>query len=317
MDMKGDNLDPRPRHPIGVTSRRTGIPQDLIRAWERRYCVVSPGRTDTGRRLYSDRDVRTLFLLKRLVDGGRRISDVVAMSLAELEAQAEEDREAVAVPPAGSRAGNGHRLEAAVDAALRMDREALEDILAEAALSMSAPDMRQKLLSPLLFEVGERWRDGSLRVAHEHLATSIVRAFVDGMRKRVPDRGSRPKILVTTPVGEEHELGALMAAVAAEEVGWDAVYMGGGLPAEEIGAAVRHVGARAVGLSVIYGDEARVADELRAVDRFLPEGVALLVGGRAAANLSNVITEIGARAVTDLREFQSRLDAILSGSDKG
>jgi DNA-binding transcriptional MerR regulator/methylmalonyl-CoA mutase cobalamin-binding subunit len=313
--MKSDKLDNNPRHPIGVVSRRTGIPQDLIRAWERRYGVVSPGRTDTRRRLYSDTDVRRLLLLKRLVDGGRRISDVANMPLAELEALAEEDREAVVSQPlAGRGSGGGHPLEAAIDAALRMDREALEDILTEAALAMSPADLRQKLLSPLLVEVGERWRAGSLRVAHEHLATSIVRTFVEGMRRRTVDRSGRPKIVITTPVGEEHELGALMAALAAEEVGWDAVYMGAALPAEEIGAAVRHLGARAVGLSLVHADEARLADELRSIHRYLSDDVALLVGGRAATSFSDVIREIGAHPVADMLEFQSQLDGILGRS---
>jgi hypothetical protein len=55
--MKMDSEEQKPRHPIGVVSRRTGLGQDVIRAWERRYGAVVPQRTDTGRRLYTDEDV--------------------------------------------------------------------------------------------------------------------------------------------------------------------------------------------------------------------------------------------------------------------
>src|SRR5918993_3366876 len=73
------------RHPIGVVARRTGLKPDLIRAWERRYGAVAPGRTDTRRRFYSDADISRLLLLKRVVDTGRSIGQVANLSNEELE----------------------------------------------------------------------------------------------------------------------------------------------------------------------------------------------------------------------------------------
>jgi methylmalonyl-CoA mutase cobalamin-binding domain/chain len=298
------------RHPIGVVARRTGLAQDLIRAWERRYGVVEPERTETGRRLYTDEDVRVLLLLKRLVDGGRRISDVAGMPLATLEKLASEDREAAVTPTVAAPPDGQARLEAAVDAATQLDRGRLEGILAEAALSMSAPEMRQKLIAPLLMEIGERWRKGAIRVAHEHLATSIVRAFVDGMRNRSTNGNNRPRILIATTAGQRHELGALMAAAAAEEVGWEAIYLGASLPAEEIGAAARQSNAFAVGLSMVFRDDVHMVDELRAIRRYLSREVALVVGGRATEALEDILEEIGAYRVTDMLAFQTLLDDI-------
>jgi methanogenic corrinoid protein MtbC1 len=207
-------------------------------------------------------------------------------------------------------------LEAAVDAAARLDGDRLNAVLFEAALAMSAPEMRQKLIAPLLTEIGERWREGTVRVAHEHLAASIVRAFVDGMRTRSTNGDKRPKILVTTTSGQRHELGALMAAVAAEEVGWEAIYLGPSLPAEEIGAAARQSNARAVGLSLVYRDDVRMAEELRAIRRYLADDVALVVGGRAAAELEDVIAGLGGYRVGDMVEFQSLLDSIRGSVDE-
>src|SRR5947208_15218323 len=90
-----------PRHPIGVVARRTGLKPDLIRAWERRYGAVTPGRTETRRRFYSDEDIERLLLLRRAVNTGRGISQVAGLSDAELEALIEaEPAPAVYAQPA-------------------------------------------------------------------------------------------------------------------------------------------------------------------------------------------------------------------------
>jgi DNA-binding transcriptional MerR regulator/methylmalonyl-CoA mutase cobalamin-binding subunit len=314
--MQTDSEDTKPRHPIGVVSRRTGLGQDVIRAWERRYGVVVPKRTDTGRRLYSDEDLRHLLLLKRVVNGGRRISDIAALSAGELENLASEDQVTAPQEVIRMPVDTEAPLEAAVDAVAQLDGDRLEAILTEAALAMSAPEMRQKLIAPLLTEIGERWRAGTVRVAHEHLASSIVRAFVDGMRDRSTNGTGRPKILITTTSGQRHEIGALMAAAAAEEVGWEAIYLGASMPAEEIGAAARQSGARVVGLSLVYRDDVRMVEELRAIRRYLEDDVTLVVGGRAAVELEDIIAELGGHRVGDMPEFQSLLDTIRQSGDE-
>lgn len=307
-----------PRHPIGVVSNRTGIPPDLLRAWERRYGAVEPQRTETGRRLYSDLDIRRLGLLKRLVGAGRRISDVAALALDTLEAMAAEDDEArsrsLRAPVTGREIEPRGRVEAALDAAMRLDKTGLERVLTEASLSLSAPEMRREVIVPLLHEIGERWREGSVRVVHEHLASVIVRKFVDGQRDR-SNGEPRPRIIVTTPVGQQHELGALMVAAAAEEVGWEAVYLGANLPAEEIGTAARQLDARVVAISVVYKSDVRhLADELRTIRRCLGPDVTLLVGGRAAPAISDVVIEVGGIVVSGVGDFLSRLDAEFGAS---
>jgi DNA-binding transcriptional MerR regulator/methylmalonyl-CoA mutase cobalamin-binding subunit len=316
MIMKTDSGEKKSRHPIGVVSRRTGLGQDVIRAWERRYGVVMPQRTDTGRRLYSDEDVRYLLLLKRVVDGGRRISDVAGLSTGELENLARDDHAAAPQESVRMPVGAEAPLETALDAAARLDGERLKSILSEAALAMSAPEMRRMLIAPLLTEIGERWREGTVRVAHEHLATIIVRTFVDGTRTHSINGDNRPKILITTTSGQRHELGALMATVAAEEVGWEAIYLGANLPAEEIGAAARQSKARAVGLSLVYRDDLRTVEELRAIRRYLADDVVLVVGGRAAAELEDVIVDLGGHRIDDMLEFQSLLDSIRGSVDE-
>src|SRR5687768_1892912 len=104
--MKSNTSTPgtQPRHPIGVVARRTGLKPDLIRAWERRYGAVEPGRTDTRRRFYSDADIHRLLLLRQVVKTGRGIGQVAQLSNEDLEALIAEEPVA-ASPGSGTPAG--------------------------------------------------------------------------------------------------------------------------------------------------------------------------------------------------------------------
>jgi DNA-binding transcriptional MerR regulator/methylmalonyl-CoA mutase cobalamin-binding subunit len=313
--MSKPDLDLTPRHPIGVVSNRTGVAPDLLRAWERRYGAVVPHRTETGRRLYSDRDIKRLSLLRRLVAGGRRISDVAGLGLEQLVETAEEDRRAMARDPetsdeAAGITSNGY-LAAALDAVARLDSTALETVLSDAALSMSPIELRGEVITPLLREIGARWRTGSVRVVHEHLASAIIRAFVDGMRHRSTG-GSQPKVIVATPSGQRHELGALMAAAAAEEVGWEAIYFGADLAAEEIASGARQLAVGAVAVSIVYvADRYRLAEQLRNLRDAVGEAMPILVGGRAAPTVKQVLEEINATLVEDVADLQYQLEELM------
>lgn len=82
---------------IGAASRLTGISPDALRAWERRYSVVSPQRSPSGGRLYSSEDVARLRLLKQLVDAGDAIGEVANLEVQALRERMAETRR---VPPA-------------------------------------------------------------------------------------------------------------------------------------------------------------------------------------------------------------------------
>lgn len=73
------------RYPIQAVAARTGLTPPLLRAWERRYGVVEPDRGEGGERLYSDRQVHHLNLLRMLTQNGHRISRIAKLPTAELE----------------------------------------------------------------------------------------------------------------------------------------------------------------------------------------------------------------------------------------
>jgi DNA-binding transcriptional MerR regulator/methylmalonyl-CoA mutase cobalamin-binding subunit len=307
--METNETHTEPRHPIGVVSARTGIPQDLLRAWEKRYNAVVPQRGSTGRRLYSDADIEKLRLLKRAVAAGRRISDVAALGTAELhDLVAEDASETGPVSATAAKPTKGDDyLEVALDALEQLDKNRLEQTLSDAAVSLSAPAMRESVIAPLMHTIGERWHEGSIRIVHEHLASAIVRAFMSNLGNGSTSP-TAPSLLITTPAGQRHELGALLAAAAAEEYGWNVFYLGPDLPAEEIAAAVRQLQPRAIALSVVYQNgNLQIQEELRKLRRYVDPAVDIIVGGRAVSALQPFLKDIGVKCVEDLTEFQKEL----------
>ena len=304
-----------PRHPIRVVSARTGLPQDVIRIWERRYRCVCPPRGTTGRRLYTDEDVERLRLLKQAVCAGRRISDVADLETERLRALVSEDHlQATADAGVVSTVDPGQPralLDEAIDALENLDRYRLHRVLSDASVEMSGPEFRQQLVVPLLSAIGRRWQEGTLRIVHEHLATTIIRSFISAPRN--PALAPRaPRIIVTTPAGQYHELGAIMACAVAEEMGWDAVYLGAALPAEEIAAAVKQIGAKAVALSLCYREsDSRVLEELNRLRHLLDDEIPIFVGGKAAGGMRERLGESGINCPADLTEFRSALQIIV------
>jgi MerR family transcriptional regulator, light-induced transcriptional regulator len=302
-------------HPIQVVTRRTGLSADVIRVWERRYSAVQPARLLSGRRHYSDADIERLNLLRRATELGRRIGEVAQIpmsTLARLVADDESavaymaERPAAAAPIAGVA---GQYLVACLTAVHNMDASALDKTLSDAAVALSLPVLLEHVIGPLMNEVGERWHSGELRVSHEHLATAGVRSFLGGIAATSNMTGRGPSVVITTPAGQDHELGALMVAVTAASNGWNAVYLAPNTPSSEIAATVVRNGAKVVAMSIAYpADDPRIPDELRRLHRQLPEDVTLLVGGRAAASYEKVLTEIGATQLSTLDKFRQALE---------
>jgi DNA-binding transcriptional MerR regulator/methylmalonyl-CoA mutase cobalamin-binding subunit len=305
-----------PRHPIGLVARRTGLKPDLIRAWERRYNAVAPGRSSTRRRFYSDADIERLQLLRRVVRTGRGIGQVARLGDDELRALLAEEpveelpRRAPPFPEASGEVADAY-LSLCVAAAHRLDVAELEAQLERASVGLSRTNLLEKLLVPLMHRIGELWKEGSLRPAHEHMVSAVVRSFLGSMRGAYSTSGGAPHLVVTTPARQHHELGALIVAATAASEGWQVTYLGPDLPPEEIAAAAFQGSAQAVALSVTYPpDDPLLAEDLKRLRRLLGPGPALLVGGRSAGAYAPILAEIGATHTEDLSRLREELEAL-------
>jgi len=309
--VKGDSSYHECRHPIGVVCRRTGLKPDLLRAWEKRFGAVRPVRSSGNLRLYSDADIEKLQLLHGAIRGGRRIGQIAALTPEELEEMVASDSQNTAsVRTLRSRIRRQEiedRVTNCLAAVQDLDARELELQLEGAAVALSQPQLLSRVVAPLMERIGDLWNEGSLRVAHEHLASAAVRSFLAGMLSdNEPSRGA-PWALVCTPLHQAHEMGALIISVIAAFEGWGVTYLGPSLPAEEIAAAVLQKAPRVVALSIGYPpDDPRLPEEFRKLNRHL-EGAALLVGGNSAKAYGDVLEEVGAVLVKDLSQFREVL----------
>ncbi len=299
---------------IQLAARKSGLSTHLIRMWQKRYGAVTPERTDTNRRLYSDADIERLRLLRGAVEAGHRIGDVARLSDEDLRGLA-PDATPPLVPAEAPRPAGPFRADEAIGqgvaAALSMDGVRFQQVLAQASASFGFRAALEKFFAPLMQRIGELWREGALTAAHEHFASAAVRTFLLSSPRTFAGGGQPPTLVVVTPVGQLHEVGAVLAAAAAGDLGWKVVFLGSSLPAAEIaGAALQHR-ARAVALSIVYPpDDSQLGPELRLLRQALPADVRIIVGGRAAPEYAGVLAEVGAVLVRDLREFESALDDV-------
>ncbi|MBK7092550.1 MAG: cobalamin-dependent protein [bacterium] len=146
------------------------------------------------------------------------------------------------------------------------------------------------------------------------MATAIIRNHVGALLASMRYPINRPSIVVATPAGQLHELGALVVAVAAALEGWRPVFLGSNLPADEIAGAVQKSGARAIALSVVFPfDDSKLPAELSRLRRILPESVSIMIGGRTAEAYKDTIASIHAFRVTDIDTFRLQLELLRSG----
>ena len=264
---------------IGTVAELSGLTTHAIRVWERRYGALAPDRTSGNARLYSDADVERLRLLKRAVDHGHAIGQIARLEPAELER--------LAMPGEGTVKSTSSYVKELIEAGRKLDMVQAEQVLTRASAILPPRALVTDVMAPTLREIGDQWAAGRLCVASEHAASSLVRDRASGMLRAFATSGAVETVLATTPAGELHELGALLAAVIAATQGYRIAYVGPNLPAQEIALAARGAHAGVVLLSIVALDAKAALGEVAALERELGAETTLVIGGSQAAAIAS------------------------------
>jgi DNA-binding transcriptional MerR regulator len=271
----------------------TGINPATLRAWERRYNLIAPGRTGSGYRLYSDEDIAMLTRIKQLTDEGLTIGEAIAR-VRRACAPLASDAQAPAVTEVRAELR---------DALLRFDRTAA--IAAYDRAAHLPPERRsEEILLPIMRDLGDLWESESCTVAQEHFASGFVREKLSQMIGEL-DTGIAPgpeAILAGLP-GEQHELGLMASAVRLAGAGWKVVYLGANMPLEDIRRVARARRPAMLCVSVInrhgMDDFRDLAAELRAL---APRETAVVIGGGGVPQL-NGSTPAGVRLASSMSDL--------------
>ncbi|MES2177644.1 MAG: cobalamin-dependent protein [Gemmatimonadota bacterium] len=319
MQKPREQVAPSARHPIAVVSERTGLTQDVLRVWERRYAAVTPVRDAGGNRLYSDADVHRLTLLQSATRAGRSIGRLAHLPTRDIEELVREDSVARESRPAplGAVASPGWAEDVvltAIGLAQSLDGAAVEETLRRSAANLGIPAFIETIAAPLLRRVGDEWHAGRMTPAQEHLVSSLVHDILTGAMRAVFARPRAPRILVATPAGDRHAIGAALVGAAAAVEGWNVLYLGADLPSADIAAAAAAARVRVVAISVILVEGGRrVLDELASLRARLPNEVELVVGGNGVRAIARELLALNIRVEDSVGGLVAELRRISEG----
>jgi DNA-binding transcriptional MerR regulator len=226
-----DTPDGSPVLRIGELSRRLGVSDHLLRAWERRYGLLQPVRSAGGFRLYSEADELRVRRMQAHLTHGLSAAEAARAAIAE-DGPAEADLSPAAEPQLAAPAASE------LSAALRQALDAFDEPAAQAALDrlisdLSLPAALRDVVLPYLTELGERWERGTASVAQEHFASNILRGRLAGLA-RGWGSGHGPRAVLACPPGELHDLALMVFGIILNRNGWRIDYLGMSTPIEEL-----------------------------------------------------------------------------------
>jgi DNA-binding transcriptional MerR regulator len=249
---------------IGEFARRVGVSPELLRAWERRYGLLEPIRTDGGFRLYTSDDAGRVERMKRALEDG--------FSAAEAARRAR----ATERPPERALDDARDRL---VAAARSYDEGAVHAILDEAFAGFSLETVLQELILPALREIGTEWQQGTLDIGQEHFASNLIRERLLATA-RLWGRGGGPLAILACAPGERHDIGLIAFGLVLRSQGWRILFLGADTPVPTLRHAVETTDPRLVVVASMDGAllEAQ-STELRRLARSAP----LVLSGTGAS----------------------------------
>jgi DNA-binding transcriptional MerR regulator len=211
---------------IGELSRRVGVAPELLRAWERRYGLLSPERTGGGLRLYAAEDEARVRRMQAFLAEGLAAGEAAR---AALRAAPSPALEPVAQP--GARVED--RLRALEVALERFDAVSAQRIFDALQAELSLDPFLTAVVLPFLRRLGERWAIGDVTVAQEHFASNLLRDRIHTLAQGW-DAGAGPRALLACPPGESHHLGLSCFGLALRARGWRITFLGAETPFETI-----------------------------------------------------------------------------------
>jgi DNA-binding transcriptional MerR regulator/methylmalonyl-CoA mutase cobalamin-binding subunit len=292
---------------IKQASRVTGVSEASLRAWERRYGVVVPHRSESGYRLYDEEDLAAVSTMRRLVNDGwspAEAADAVRRGKVPAvldEVVGREPSEDLYQPHAVT------YMERFLSSAAQMDTAGIEESLDGGLALGSFEHVVDSWLFPALEALGEGWARGEIDVAGEHAASHAVHRRLSAAFDAAGSRSRGPAVVVGLPSGSQHDLGALAFATAIRRRGMDVLYLGANVPVSSWEAAVRSREARAAVLSVVTPQDRPAA--VAVAERLLSQTPVPTVcaGGASAADLAGGVQTLPSSIGTAAQELDQLL----------
>jgi MerR family transcriptional regulator, light-induced transcriptional regulator len=249
---------------IGEFARRVGVSPELLRAWERRYALLQPIRSEGGFRLYTGEDAERVSRMKAGLDDGLAAAEAARQALAQGR------------PGDGLLDGARSRL---LEAARGYDEAAVHSVLDEALGGLTLETALRELILPALREIGDEWERGTLEVGQEHFASTLVRERLLALA-RLWGRGDGPLAVLACAPGERHDIGLIAFGLLLRSYGWRILFLGADTPLPTVTEAVVTTEPRLV---VVASMDEALLEAVQAELRRLARSAPLVLSGTGAS----------------------------------
>jgi MerR family transcriptional regulator, light-induced transcriptional regulator len=249
---------------IGEFARRVGVSPELLRAWESRYGLLQPIRTEGGFRLYTSEDAERVERMKRALDEGL--------------SAAQAARRALTPEPPGD-AGLDRARERLLAAAHAYDEAAVHSVLDEAFAGFILETVLRELILPALREIGAEWERGELEIGQEHFATTLIRERLLALSRHW-GRGAGPLAVLACAPHELHDIGLIAFGLVLRSHGWRILYLGANTPVETVAKAAPAMKSQLV---VVASMDSALLDAVGAELRRLGRSSRLVLSGAGAS----------------------------------
>jgi MerR family transcriptional regulator, light-induced transcriptional regulator len=282
--------DGSPMLRIGELSRRVGVSDHLLRAWESRYGLLRPVRSPGGFRLYSEADARRVRRMQAHLAAGLSAAEAAQAVLGE-DGQARPD------PSQGGELSRALSGVSELSGALRQALDAFDEPAAQAVLDRLVSDLSMRtvlrdIVMPFLSELGERWEQGTASIAQEHFASNVLRGRLAGLARGWGE-GHGPRAVLACPPGELHDLPLMVFGIVLNRIGWRIDYYGISTPVDEL---MSTVAARRPDIVVLASTVSENFEPVAAQLAALAQRVPLALAGAGAT--PEIVAAVGATLLT-------------------
>lgn len=320
------NSKDTPRYRIQVVAKRTGVPATTLRAWERRYGIPRPRRSDAAYRTYSDRDIELVQQLRQLCDSGLSPADAASMlrdeqtlpiqptpnpividGISRAPEFADPSPSSSAFAPRESHQIYRDTVERIVSAVKGMNVETLEAELLSARKLGTGRKVFEHVLRRSLEAVGQLWHSGDISIGHEHVASETINATARELLRLAQPSHTNRLALLASFADELHYASLYGVGFVLAEAGCRVAILGALTPPSALGPAVRKLTPEVVGLSVTIPPSGARARELVEGYAIACGNVPWVVGGRGVAPIARLVTEFGGIVAQGNEEETRRL----------
>ena len=270
-------------YPIGAVASLTGVSPITLRAWERRYGLIQPHRKRSGHRLFTREDIDLILRVVALLGDGMRIGQVRDQLLAEAR-----ERDGAHQPSVWDTYRNEM-----IASIVCFDEHRLETIYGNALSLHPVETVTRELLTPLLVELGNRWRSGSGSIAEEHFFAFFLRNTLGARFHHRQRDSSGRRILAACLPGEHHEIGLLLFGLAAHQAGLQLIVLGADMPLRELAGTAATSHCEAIVLSGALEPEIFIIEN-QLVDLINETHLPIFIGGAVSIDCCDAIERAGA-----------------------